>query len=77
MTLLTALRTAASTVVATEYLSRKDSKTIAVIGTGAQSEFQTLAHKLVRPITTVRHFDVDAAAMHKYTNNMRGLMNIN
>lgn len=71
MTVLTALRTAAATVMATDYLARKDSKTIALIGTGAQSEFQTLAHKLIRPINTVRYFDTDPKAMEKYANNMK------
>lgn len=71
MTVLTALRTAAATVLATDYLARKDSKTMALIGTGAQSEFQTLAHKLIRPIQTVRYFDTDPEAMKKYANNMK------
>ncbi|AFJ43262.1 ornithine cyclodeaminase [Francisella orientalis] len=71
MTVLTALRTAAATVLATDYLARKDSKTMALIGTGAQSEFQTLAHKLIRPIQTVRYFDTDPKAMKKYANNMK------
>ena len=70
MTLLTALRTAASTVMATDYLARNDSKTLAIIGTGAQSEFQTLAHKLIRDIDTVRYFDTDPDAMVKYEDNM-------
>lgn len=59
MTILTVLTTAAATVLATDYLARKDSKTMALIGTGAQIEFQTLAHKLIRPIQTVRYFDTD------------------
>ena len=71
MTVLTALRTAAATVLATDYLARKDSNTMALIGTGAQSEFQTLAHKLIRPIQTVRYFDTDPEAMKKYANNMK------
>ncbi|WP_150466595.1 ornithine cyclodeaminase [Francisella sp. SYW-9] len=71
MTVLTALRTAAATVLATDYLARKDSKTMALIGTGAQSEFQTLAHKLIRPIDTVKYYDTDPEAMKKYANNMK------
>jgi ornithine cyclodeaminase len=71
MTVLTALRTAASTVMAGDLLARKDSKTIAIIGTGAQSEFQTLAHKLIRPIETVKYFDTDPQAMIKYAHNMK------
>ncbi|MED7787437.1 ornithine cyclodeaminase [Francisella sp. 19X1-34] len=71
MTVLTALRTAAATVLATDYLARKDSKTMALIGTGAQSEFQTLAHKLIRPIEKVKYYDTDPEAMKKYANNMK------
>ncbi len=71
MTVLTALRTAAATVLATDYLARKDSKTMVLIGTGAQSEFQTIAHKLIRPIQIVRYFDTDPEAMKKYANNMK------
>ena len=71
MTVLTALRTAASTILAVDLLARKNSKTIAIIGTGAQSEFQTLAHKLIRPIDTVRYFDTDPQTMVKYANNMK------
>lgn len=57
--IITALRTVAATVLATDYLARKDSKTMELIGTGAQIEFQTLAHKLIRLIQTVRYFDTD------------------
>ncbi|QLE79674.1 ornithine cyclodeaminase [Francisella sp. Scap27] len=71
MTVLTALRTASATILAADFLARKDSKTIALIGTGAQSEFQTLAHKLIRPIEKVQYFDTDPEAMKKYANNMK------
>ncbi len=71
MTVLTALRTAASTVLAADLLARKDSKTMALIGTGAQSEFQTLAHKLIRPIETVKYFDTDPDTMAKFADNMK------
>ena len=71
MTVLTALRTAAATIMATDYLARKNSKTLAIIGTGAQSEFQTLAHKLIRPIENIKYFDIDKNAMKKYANNLK------
>lgn len=70
MTLLTAFRTAATAALATKLLARHDSKTIAIIGTGAQSEFQVLSQRLVRRITTVRYFDTDAKAMAKFANNI-------
>jgi ornithine cyclodeaminase len=70
MTTLTAFRTAATAVMATEFLSREDSSVMAIIGTGAQSEFQTLANKLVRPLKTIRYFDTDPQAMIKYAKNL-------
>ena len=42
MTLLTAFRTAATSALAAKYLAKKDSKVLALIGNGAQSEFQYL-----------------------------------
>lgn len=71
MTVLTGLRTAATAIIATDILARKDSKILAVIGTGSQSEFQTLAHKLVRDITSVRYYDTDPHAMTKYARNLQ------
>ena len=43
LTLTTALRTAAMSVLAARHLARQDSRTMALIGNGAQSEFQALA----------------------------------
>ena len=71
MTLLTALRTAAVSAIASNLLSRKESKTLAIIGTGAQSEFQLLAHKQIRDIKVVNYFDTDIKAMDKFLLNMR------
>ena len=71
MTLLTALRTAAATALATDLMARKDSKVLAIIGTGAQSEFLTRAISLVRNIEEVRYFDIDPLAMDKFESNMR------
>lgn len=71
MTLLTAFRTAATAALVTEMMSRKNSQSLAIIGTGAQSEFQTLAMKIVRDIKEVRYFDIDPKAMDKFERNMR------
>ena len=70
MTTLTGFRTAATAIIATDYLARQNSSVLAIIGTGAQSEFQTLAQKLVRPIKTVRYFDTDPEAMLKFAKNL-------
>lgn len=72
MTLLTALRTAATAALATDLMARQNSHILAIIGTGAQSEFQVQACARVRPITEVRYFDTDPVAMEKFANNMRG-----
>ena len=72
MTTLTALRTSATSMMATDFLARKNSSVLALIGTGAQSEFQALGHRLVRPITTIRFYDVDPKAMEKFEKNILG-----
>lgn len=71
MTLLTALRTAANAAIATDLMARKNAKVLALIGTGAQSEFQVKGMQLVRDITEVRFFDIDEKAMDKFEKNMR------
>jgi ornithine cyclodeaminase len=70
MTILTALRTAATSAVATKYLARKGSKTLALIGNGAQSEFQALGLKRICGIENVRLFDVDKSATAKCARNL-------
>ena len=70
MTLITAMRTAAVSALASDKLSRKDAETVAIIGTGAQSEYQLMAHKLIRNLTEVRYFDTDPTAMTKFAKNM-------
>ncbi len=70
MTLLTAVRTAAVTALAARYLARLESTRLALIGTGAQAEFQALATGLVLPISSVRYHDTDGDAMAKFSRNM-------
>jgi ornithine cyclodeaminase len=71
MTLLTALRTSATSALATDLMARKDSRILAIIGTGAQSEFQVKGLTLVRGINEVRYFDTDTKAMDKFSRNMK------
>lgn len=70
LTLTTALRTAATSVMAAKVLARKDSRTMALIGNGAQSEFQALAFHHLLGIKEVRLFDVDPAATDKLVRNL-------
>ncbi|MGV2130603.1 ornithine cyclodeaminase [Agrobacterium vitis] len=72
MTLLTALRTAATSAVAGKYLAPKDSRVMAIIGNGAQCEFQALAFKAICGIDTVHLYDVDPAATAKAMTNLTG-----
>ncbi len=70
MTVLTALRTAATSAVATKYLARKNAHSMAMIGNGSQSEFQALAlHKLCN-IKEVRLYDTDPEATRKCAANL-------
>jgi ornithine cyclodeaminase len=73
LTLTTALRTAAMSALAARHMARKNSRVMALIGNGAQSEFQTIAfHRLVG-IRELRLFDVDAAATDKLMRNLKRL----
>jgi ornithine cyclodeaminase len=73
MTILTALRTAATSALAAKYLARSNSKTMAIIGNGAQSEFQARAFKAILGIQELRLFDIDASATRKCTQNLTAL----
>lgn len=72
MTLLTALRTAAMSALAARYLAPKDATTMAMIGNGAQSEFQCLAFQALCGVTTVRLYDTDPQATAKCARNLAG-----
>jgi len=73
MTLLTALRTAATSAMVARRLAPAGASAMAMIGTGAQSEFQALAFRAVLGIRTLRVFDVDPAAMTKFEANATAL----
>jgi ornithine cyclodeaminase len=72
MTIATALRTAATSALVAKRLARPDSRTMAIIGLGAQSEFQAHAFKALLGIGKLRVFDIDPAATAKFLGNMRG-----
>ncbi|AVY95190.1 MULTISPECIES: ornithine cyclodeaminase [Microvirgula] len=72
-TIATALRTAATSALVARALARPDARTMAVIGNGAQSEFQILAFRALLGINEVRVFDTDPAATAKLIRNLSGV----
>ncbi|UDF32021.1 UNVERIFIED_ORG: ornithine cyclodeaminase (plasmid) [Roseateles sp. XES5] len=73
LTLSTALRTAATSAMAAKALARPNSRRMALIGNGAQSEFQALAFKSLLGVDTLRLYDIDASATGKCARNLAGL----
>ena len=72
MTLATAFRTAATSALAARHLARPDSRTMAIIGLGAQSEFQACAFQAALGVNRLRVFDIDDDAAEKFKRNMAG-----
>jgi ornithine cyclodeaminase len=72
MTILTALRTAATSALVARVLAPKGSTVMAMIGNGAQSEFQSIAMQAIVGITEVRLYDTDPAATAKCARNLEG-----
>ncbi|WP_447917371.1 ornithine cyclodeaminase [Achromobacter aegrifaciens] len=70
LTLTTALRTAVTSALAARALARPDSRKMALIGNGAQSEFQALAFHYILGIDTLHVYDVDAGATRKLESNL-------
>jgi len=73
MTVLTALRTAATSALVARHLAPEGADTMAMIGAGAQSEFQSLAMKALLGLKSVRLYDIDPAATAKAARNLSGM----
>ena len=73
LTLSTALRTAATSVLGARHLARPDSRVMALIGNGSQSEFQALGFVGLLGIRTLRLYDIDPAATRKLMGNLAGV----
>ncbi|OQM76997.1 ornithine cyclodeaminase [Manganibacter manganicus] len=73
MTILTALRTGATSALAAKYLAPEGARTMAIIGNGAQSEFQALAFKSLLGIDKLRLYDLDGSASRKCAKNLAGM----
>jgi ornithine cyclodeaminase len=72
MTILTALRTAATSALVAKQLAPAGADCMAMIGNGAQSEFQALAFKGIVGINKLRLYDIDPVATKKCAANLAG-----
>ena len=70
LTLATALRTCATSLMAARALARPDARCMALIGCGAQSEFQALAFHCHLGIKEIAIYDVDPHACEKLIHNL-------
>jgi ornithine cyclodeaminase len=73
LTLTTALRTAATSALAARRMARPDSRVMALIGNGSQSEFQAIAFHHMLGIRELRLFDIDLTATEKLERNLARL----
>ena len=73
MTLLTAIRTAATSAMAARALARTGSRRMALIGAGAQAEFQAVAFHRVCGVARIDVFDPDAQAAARLRANLSGV----
>ncbi len=71
MTILTALRTAAMSALAAKHLAPKPARAMALIGNGAQSEFQAMAFKGLCGVDRLRLYDLDPAASARCARNLQ------
>lgn len=72
LTLVTAIRTAAMSALAARHLARPDSRVMALVGNGAQAEFQAIAMRDLVGIRTLRVYDIDHHATDKLQRNLNG-----
>jgi ornithine cyclodeaminase len=70
MTFVTALRTAAISALAARKMARPSSRVMALIGNGAQSEFQAIAFHRVVGVRALRLYDTDPQATAKLMRNL-------
>ncbi|WP_019938331.1 ornithine cyclodeaminase [Bordetella sp. FB-8] len=70
LTIATALRTSATSLMAARALARPDARRMALIGNGAQSEFQALAFHCHLGIDEIAVYDVDPHATEKLIRNL-------
>ena len=73
LTITTALRTAAMSALAARWMVRTGARSMALIGNGAQSEFQAIAFHRLLGVRELRLFDTDPRATDKLVQNLQRL----
>ena len=76
LTISTAFRTAATSAMVARALARPESKSMAIIGCGCQSEFQAIAFHALLGITEMRVYDIDSSAVRKFVANLAPFPNL-
>lgn len=76
LTLTTAIRTAATSVMAAKYLANPNPKKMALIGNGCQSEFQALAFHHILGVNEIYCYDIDENATTKLISNLSHIANL-
>ena len=74
---LTDVRTAIAGAIASKYLSKPESSTVAIIGTGIQARMQLEALSLVRDIKNVNVWSRDIKKTHAYIEDVSKNINLN
>lgn len=77
MTLATALRTAATSALAAMAMARPGARTMALIGNGAQAEFQSLAFYALLGVREIRAYDIDPSATRRLMANLSPWFDLN
>jgi thiomorpholine-carboxylate dehydrogenase len=72
-TWITALRTAAVSAVAVDCLTSKNSKIVAMLGSGALARTHALALRAVRPVSEIRVWSRDAANVARCADEVEGV----
>ena len=75
-TYLTAVRTGLGAALATDLLANPDAGSVTVIGAGVQGEFQLRYLSLLRPLTQVMVYDIDAERAEVYAARLSGELDI-
>jgi ornithine cyclodeaminase/alanine dehydrogenase-like protein (mu-crystallin family) len=74
---LTALRTGLAGAIGADVLARRDARTVAIVGAGAQGILQLEMLLLVRPITRARVYDISAGRAREFAARNRSRLGIN